>query len=451
MFNIYILKNILMKKLTTKDFIERSKKVHGDKYDYSKVEYININTKVCIICPVHGEFWQIPNSHLNGNGCKKCINKKLSHNKDIFIKKAKEIHGDKYDYSKVEYINNKTKVCIICPVHGEFWQTPNSHLNYQGCPKCVGKSKTTQDFINEAKKVHGDKYDYSKVEYINSQTKVCIICPVHGEFYMTPYSHINKQNCPKCSNHYHYSVNEWIERFKEVHGDKYDYSYLKENGFKKNKCKILCKIHNKYFTINKYNHLIGQGCPICGREKASKSITLTTKDFIERSKKVHGDKYDYSKVEYINYHTKVCIICPVHGEFWQKPTNHLSGCGCQICKESKLEKKMSFLLIKNNISFYYQKKFEWLGRQSLDFYLPDYNIAIECQGKQHFGIGGWGENYNFEEQKKLDEKKYNLCKNNNIKLIYFVDKVNYNISKNFFTEDNIFFDINGLYNIIFQY
>ena len=178
---------------------------------------------------------------------------------------------------------------------------------------------------------------------------------------------------------------------------------------------------------------------------------LTTKDFIERSKKVHGDKYDYSKVEYINYHTKVCIICPVHGEFWQKPTNHLSGCGCQICKESKLEKKMSFLLIKNNISFYYQKKFEWLGRQSLDFYLLDYNIAIECQGKQHFGIGGWGENYNFEEQKKLDEKKYNLCKNNNIKLIYFVDKVNYNISKNFFTEDNIFFDINGLYNIIFQY
>ena len=105
-----------------------------------------------------------------------------------FIEKAKKVHGDKYDYSKVEYVNSRTKICIICPQHGEFWQTPNAHLMKEGCPKCKGENvskvnrRTTNEFIEKAKKVHGDKYDYSKVDYKNNSTKVCIICPIHGEF-----------------------------------------------------------------------------------------------------------------------------------------------------------------------------------------------------------------------------------------------------------------------------
>ena len=116
------------KKLTTEEFIIKAKEVHGDKYDYSKVNYINVDTKVCIICPTHGEFLQMPSSHLNGRGCPRCSgNKKLT--TEEFIIKAREINGDKYDYTKVEYVNNSTKVCIICPTHGEFWQTPNGHLS----------------------------------------------------------------------------------------------------------------------------------------------------------------------------------------------------------------------------------------------------------------------------------------------------------------------------------
>ena len=106
-----------------------------------------------------------------------------------FIEKAKRIHGDKYDYSKVKYVNNRTKVCIICPEHGEFWQRPTSHLKGCICYRCSQKAKakkqkksSTNEFIEKAKKIHGDKYDYSKVEYINAKTKVCIICPEHGEF-----------------------------------------------------------------------------------------------------------------------------------------------------------------------------------------------------------------------------------------------------------------------------
>ena len=117
------------------------KKFIGNKYDYSKVEYVNNRTKVCIICSEHGEFWQTPNSHLKGCGCSNCRKKimsnKLSYTSEIFIQKAREVHGNKYDYSKVEYKDFYTKVCIICPIHGEFWQKPNIHIRTKiCCPKC---------------------------------------------------------------------------------------------------------------------------------------------------------------------------------------------------------------------------------------------------------------------------------------------------------------------------
>ena len=192
--------------LKTEQYIEKAKRVHGDKYDYSKVEYVNNFTKVCIICPQHGEFWQAPKYHLQGQGCPKCGGR-MRKSSDDFIEDGKKIHGDKYDYSKVEYVNNKTKVCIICPKHGEFFVTPHNHLKGRGCPICGAENRrknrasTTESFIEKAKKVHGDKYDYSKIEYTNSLTKVCIICPQHGEFWQTPSNHINPtrpRNCPKC-------------------------------------------------------------------------------------------------------------------------------------------------------------------------------------------------------------------------------------------------------------
>ena len=138
---------------------------------------------------------------------------------------------------------------------------------------------------------------------------------------------------------------------------------------------------------------------------------MTTEEFIKKAKHAHGDKYDYSKVNYIDCKTKVCIICPIHGEFWQTPQYHLNGCGCQVCKESKLEISLSKFLIENSIKFDYKKQFKWLGKQHLDFYLPEYNIAIECQGKQHFI--GWDNNKEeLEKQLKSDAwyKNKILCK-----------------------------------------
>ena len=255
--------------MTTKEFILKAKAIHGDKYDYSKVEYVNSKTKVCIICPKHGEFLQRPDIHLQGKGCYECGQERraLFHTKslDQFLQEAKAVHGDKYDYSKVKYVDRQTKVVIVCPKHGEFTQTPTSHIRDAGCPKC-GNDKTalrmtTEDFIQKAKTIHGDRYDYSKVEYIDNKKEVCIICREHGEFWQKP-----------------------------------------------------------------KNHLSGYGCPICSGRKKMRTI-----DFINRAKSVHGDKYDYSKAEYTGNSEKICIICPEHGKFWQTAGSHMRGIGCPKC------------------------------------------------------------------------------------------------------------------------
>ena len=374
-----------MRKLTTEIFIEKAKKVHGDKYDYSKVHYVDATTKVCIICPIHGEFWMTPANHLNGQGCKKCgVLKRANERKmtkDEFIILATKKHNGKFDYSKVEYVNCDTPVCIICPIHGEFWQTPYHHLHDNSCPKCGHRTCAydTNEWIKEARKVHGDTYDYSKVKYVDANTKVCIICPIHGEFYVRP-----------------------------------------------------------------INHLRGSGCPKCvGKNK-------TTEDFINESVAIHGEKYDYSKVVYKGAYIPVCIICPIHGEFWQTPHSHLSGCGCQICKESKLEKEVRKFLKKSNIDFTRQKRFYWLNKQSLDFYLPEYNIAIECQGRQHFeSVKHFGGEETLFKNKSFDEKKYNLCMEHNIKVKYFtLEELMKYTDSSFIYNNNLSCDIKKLLEII---
>ncbi len=269
-----------------------------------------------------------------------------------FIERAKKVHGDKYDYSKVNYVKSSIKVCIICPIHGEFYVTPNHHLRGVGCPKCAGRLKTNKDIVSQFIKIHGDKYDYSKVEYKDALTKICIFCPKHGEFWQRP-----------------------------------------------------------------SDHLSGNGCPHC------KKLKFDTDSFIEKAKEIHGEKYDYSNTHYNGARNYIKIICKKHGIFEQMPYKHLQGRGCPYCNESHLESDVKKMLEKNHIEYIYQcnkKMFNWLGRQTLDFYLPKYNIAIECQGIQHFKpIKYFGGEKKLEYVKKLDKTKKKLCEQNKINLIYF--------------------------------
>ncbi len=191
-----------MKKLLTENFIIRAREIHGNRYDYKLVDYINNYTKVKIICKEHGLFEQVPSSHIIKKcGCNICGGSNLL-TKSIFIERANKIHENFYDYSLVEYKNNNTKIKIICPIHGEFLQKPSEHLLKSGCSKCKNVKKLTLDeFIIKAKLKHDDKYDYSLVEYINNRTKVKIICKEHGVFEQRPNAHIhykNKQGCLKC-------------------------------------------------------------------------------------------------------------------------------------------------------------------------------------------------------------------------------------------------------------
>ena len=365
---------------STPKFIQKAIKKHGNKFDYSKVEYTGSHNKVCIICPEHGEFYQKATNHLTGNGCKKCAHQ-YSHGKyrlttlETFLSQAKEIHGDKYDYSKVKWKNTRTKIAIICPIHGEFNQAPDNHIRLKcGCRKCgrlIAKSKVnkynTEYFIKHAKKAHGNKYDYSETECFNATDKVEINCPIHRKF---------KQDANQ--------------------------------------------------------HLNGNGCPRCNFDKMAKDRAMGKELFIHKAKELFGEKFNYSKVKYINGQNNVCVICPEHGDFEVTPNNHLSKkSACPTCNESKLERELASMLDKQGIEYVRQKRFKWLGRQSLDFYLPKLNMAIECQGAQHFipvDFGGKGEgsaNELFEKNKERDDKKLKKCLSNNIEMIYVVDNEKY--------------------------
>lgn len=417
----------MSKRLTTEEFVKKARETHGDRYDYSKVEYVNSVTKVCIICPKHGEFWQVPSSHLSGCGCPKCSGCFM--NLEYFIEKARKVHGDKYDYSKVNYVNTDTKVCIICPEHGEFWQTPDNHLQGRNCPKCgqarrnILKTSNTIAFTTKAREIHGDRYDYSKVEYINNRTKVCIICPEHGEFWQAPSDHLQGHGCPKCryitvSEKISSTTEDFVRKAQKIHGNKYNYSKVEYKNNRTKVC-IICPEHGEFWQAPD-NHLQGQGCPVCRNVTISKLQTSNTKSFIEKAHKIHGKKYDYSKTDYVNQFTPVCIICPEHGEFWQIPKIHLRHGICPLCNESSLEREVRVLLDDNKIKFQTQFTFPELGTQKCDFFLPKQNAIIECQGLQHFeNVEYFGGVKEFEKVKERDIRKYNILKKNGYQIIYY--------------------------------
>lgn len=306
--------------------------------------------------------------------------------KTKFIEKAKNKHGDKYDYSKVEYINSTTKVCIICKEHGEFWQTPQGHVRGQRCPKCanIKRGDTFRSdgdtFIKRATVLHDGKYIYDKDSYINAMTKVPILCLKHGTFWMTPMNHLLGQGCPKCNGR-GLNTEEVIELFKEKHGNIYDYSKVVFTKMHEKVC-IICKEHGEFWQTPS-KHLLGQGCPKCGIEKRAEEKNIGQEEFIKRCKSIYGNNYIYDETEYTKMENKVKIICPKHGEFWQKPYDHLHGHGCPKC--GLIESRGENELYEYICSLIGKKKVEHSNRTILDGYeidifIPEYKIGIEYNG-----------------------------------------------------------------------
>lgn len=267
--------------MTTKDFINKSKTIHGEIFTYEKTKYVDKTTKLIVTCEKHGDILQSPRNHYRARGCPKCsrdtLNKAIGEKyKKDFIPIANKLHNNKYDYSLVEYINYKKHVIIKCPVHGNFKQSPNVHLKGHGCKKCANEliclnkiEKYKEKFIQSANEIHNNKYDYSNVKYIKAKDEVIIICPVHGKFNQRAFCHIKGQGCPKCGDIARQnkrellktSINEFIRKAKETHGDKYDYSKSIYISARKN-IKIICKTHGEFYQ-NSRNHWAGTGCPKC--------------------------------------------------------------------------------------------------------------------------------------------------------------------------------------------
>ena len=440
------------RRLTIQEFINRSIKTHDIQYDYSRVKYVNNLTPVEIICPKHGAFMQTPAEHMMGANCPRCVGNVVT--QDDYIQHASKQHHNKYDYSITVYRGNKEPIEYICPKHGVIKQVAGTHL-VSGCPYCANNVAIDKErFIEMVNEKFGNKFDLSGIDYKGFKGhKIIITCPVHGPFEMTPASFIrSKYGCPKCciegrADKFRLSRDEFVQRSSEVHNYKYDYSLIRDDMKMDEPVKIICPDHG-VFIIKPTVHLHTKvGCPKCrGRQ-------MTVKDFIRDATKIHGKRYDYSLVEFKKYTDKVKIICPKHGIFTQRANIHARvGMGCPKCSESHLERKVQLALEKRKIKYIYQKPFDWLrfkGKQYLDFYLPKYNVAIECQGVQHF-VADFrdGGQEGLALRQKMDENKYNLCKKHGIRILYHCTKAPFLLDDYF---DKIYLTITELMDEIRKY
>lgn len=267
-----------------------------------------------------------------------------------FIKLANETHNGKYIYTEVEYINSRTKVCIICRIHGKFLQTPNSHLQGCGCPKCQSQKRrrTLEEVIEKANIIHKGKYKYDNAVYVNDRTEICVTCPTHGDFLQKVAYHLNGNGCPKCA------------------------------------------IENR---------------------------TSKVEEVIKEALIMHNGKYDYSKVVDCSVNSKSCIICPKHGEFWQRMHDHLNGCGCPHCanKLSNGENEL-FEFIKTLCNDAVQRERTIISPYELDVYIPSKRIAIEYND-----LAWHSEKFKGDAVKTYHLMKTNLCKEKEIRLIHFFE------------------------------
>ncbi len=463
-------------RITTSGWIERVRKIHGDRYDYSLSDYLGSSKPIKIICQKHGDFMQRASKHIEGHGCKKCASEKQRKDIDLFIKESQDFHGDYYDYSETNLVNIHSPVTIICPVHGRFNQEPAKHQRGQGCKKCHGREIWNQEeFLLKAKEIHGDKYDYSESIYQKTNIPVLIKCKkCDKSFSQTPNSHIRGCGCPNCAGNIKFSDDAFKEMLLEIHnGEIYalgDYDGMDRKILVEHVC------GHKWETTP--SHLIRrkQGCRICSIEQKK----MTQADFDRRLFERHNgqivalEPYKQSqiplKVQHLNcgkiwdISPRVVLRCGCHNcanrksneEFLREleivhrgeiialepyQTNrqkikvqHLCGHqwstvpsdliskehGCPWCASSKGNRKIATILTDNNITFVSEARFDSCKHKiklPFDFYLTEFNTLIEFDGEQHFvSIDFWGGEQGLEERQLRDEIKNRWAFENNMKL-----------------------------------
>ena len=341
-----------MKALTTDQIIDQFVKVHGERYDYSHVSYVSKHVPVKIVCSAHGAFFQAPNAHAAGKGCSKCSGG-VGITQDMFLDNCYGVHGDRYDYGKVAYVNAKTKVIITCRSHGDFLQTPDNHRLGKGCPSCkrdcVADSKrlSPEDFIKKCIDKHGGAYDYAASIYTASRCRIRILCSQHGEFLQIA-----------------------------------------------------------------SNHLQGAGCPQCWEARKGNNRLLSQEDFLAKCQEVHKGEYDYSDATYTVGKSKLTIVCKKHGAFRQSAESHMRGVGCPRCAnhESKGERSVAEFIHSLGLRVVLRSR-ALIGPSELDIYIPEANLAIEFCGNYYHS--------DMIKNHKADKhfRKFDACRKRGIHLV----------------------------------
>lgn len=308
-------------KLTQEEVLARFKDIHGDRYDYSKFEYKNSTTKSTVTCSKHGDFPITYKNHMLGQGCRDCGYEQASESRkltqDEFLSRSRDAHGDRYDYSKSEYKSSDDQVTIICPTHGEFQQIAGHHMNGHGCSACAWSEPTrpkftTEEYLEKVKVVHGDKYDYTNTVYLGNDQQLDIICRKHGLFSQRANDHLSKK----------------------------------------------------------------AGCPTCAGVKR-----YTTPEFTDLATGVHEGKYTYENVIYTTTDDKVLITCPKHGDFPQTPHDHLQGVGCPSCKMMISKGETELAEFVKSLGFAIETRDRQIIKpHELDIVIPELKVALEYNG-----------------------------------------------------------------------
>ena len=386
------------------DFIARAKKLHGRKYDYSQVRYVNVDTPVKVLCLKHGEFFPSPWSHAGGDkspksGCPKCGDERGSkqirdRHKAMFVSRARKVHGDAYDYGKTVYKDARSKLTIACRKHGHFCQVASSHLQGIGCPACGltrrglrRRKEAAEGFVAKARNIHGRKYRYDETIYVRASGMIIVTCPKHGDFKQTANNHLHGFGCRKCQSEtlrkaFADTKTDFIRKARKKHGDKFAYAGKYVNS--RTPMLIRCKLHGE-FRQKPIDHVKGTGCPQCGREKMKLAHLSSHDEFVRKARAVHGAQYGYPE-PYKLARQHLQVGCIKHGLFSVTPNNLLRGHGCPVCAESFGEKKVARALETLRVSYTREKRFpDCRDKRPLrfDFWLSSLNTLVEFDGLQH--------------------------------------------------------------------
>jgi len=406
-------------KITQEEFDLRVRAVFGDKLNIDGFVYSRYNCRGRVTCPTHGPYEVSAQNLLKGFGCIKCYRESrigvLKDDLSAFVAKARDAHGDKYDYSSSVYIGAKKKISILCPEHGEFSQEAWGHTKGKGCPLCgsvkagLSNQLSQADFMSKAITAHGDKYDLRNVVFSGGKNKIEVLCREHGAFHPSAGNFLyRKSGCPSCAAEAlgfrsRLSPDEYIARARSVHGDRFTYGNV---VYKANAAylEIECSKHG-VFTQLAQDHLNGVGCAKCSKP------TFSTASFVDNAMLVHGDRYGYALSDYTGSTTKVSITCKIHGEFVQTPNMHVNESqGCPQCARvgpSAGQLEVASLLAQHTSVIVGHK----LGRFELDVFLPEHMLAIEYHGLVWHST-------KYQKDITRDFKKHKLASEHGIRVIH---------------------------------